>query len=142
MLDAPGPCSQRLQSGIRYYAKFLELTSGRGALYFFCGTLQVSNVNMLDWAVGGFMIFVGITAMGMSLATASKMRLLKFSVQNPEELKEKWAAHDSNGDGFLDIKELTAFVEDSKVDMSRNEIAAAFLALGEYFHVCALVSCC
>ena len=37
LLEAPGPCSRRLNSGIRYYAKFLEMTWGRGALYFFVG---------------------------------------------------------------------------------------------------------
>jgi hypothetical protein len=132
MMDAPGPCSQRLQSGVRYYAKFLELTWGRGMFFFFCGTLQASNMNMLDWGVGGFMIFVGLTAMGVSIATARKMRLLHFSVQSEDQMKQMWNSHDLNHDRFLDVKEFTAFVHDAKVDMTRNEIAAAYLALGAY----------
>jgi len=47
-------------------------------------------------------------------------------------LKEKWNAHDADGNGTLDVKELTAFVKDSGVDMTRNEIAATFMALGEF----------
>jgi COPI associated protein len=131
MLEGPVPCKERMQSGIRYYAKFLEFTWGRGALYFFVGTLQVSNVNMLDWVVGGFMIFVGITAMGVGIAAARDLRLLKFSVADEAKLKEKFAAHDSDGTGTLDVKELTAFVRDAGVEMNRNEIAATFLGLGK-----------
>lgn len=129
-LDAPGPCGRRIKGGIHYYAKFLEFTWGRGALYFFVGSLQVANWNMLDWAVGGFMMFVGVTAIGVGIAAARDLRLLKHSLQSEQELKEQWAKHDSDGNGFLDVKELTAFVADARVAMSRNEIAATFLALG------------
>lgn len=94
------------------------------------GTLQVSNFNILDWAVGGFMMFVGVLAMGVGLATARQMRLLRFAMKDEATMKQKWQEHDLNADGFLDIKELTAFVSDAGVNMSRNEIAAAFLALG------------
>lgn len=124
------PYKDRIQSGIRVYAKFLDFTWGRGALYFFVGSLQVSNVNMLDWVVGGFMIFVGVTAVGVGIATAQDMRLLKASMADEAKLKEKFAAHDTDGSGKLDVKELTAFVQDAGVHMNRNEIAATFLALG------------
>jgi COPI associated protein/EF-hand domain pair len=130
LLEGPFPFKERVQGGIRFHAKFLEFTWGRGALYFFVGTLQVSNWNMLDWAVGGFMIFVGITAIGAGMASARDLKLLKFSLADEAKLKEKFAAHDANGDGKLDVKELTAFVRDSGIEMNRNEIAAVFLALG------------
>jgi hypothetical protein len=136
MLEAPGPCSRRLQSGIRFYAKFLNYTWGRGALYFFVGSLQVSNWNMLDWAVGGFMMFTGATAIGVGIATARNLRLLKFAVKDEDMLKAKWKEHDADGSGKLDIKELTHFVADAGVDMSRNEIAASFLALDKNFDDC------
>ena len=132
-LEAPGPCSRFLTSGIRYYCKFLEYTWGRGLLYFFCGTLQVSNWNILDWAVGGFMIFVGVTACGVGIAAARDLRLVKFAIKNEAQLKAAWDAHDLDKNGKLDVKELTAFVNDTGVDMTRNEIAAAFLALDKNF---------
>ena len=61
------------------------------------------------------------------------MRLLKFSIKNETQLKEKWIEHDKNHNGSLDVKELTAFIRDAGVDMSRNEVAAAFLALDKNF---------
>mmetsp|Transcript_1509 Transcript_1509/g.2109 ORF Transcript_1509/g.2109 Transcript_1509/m.2109 type:complete len:253 (-) Transcript_1509:286-1044(-) len=132
-LEAPGPCSRFLTKGIRFYAKFLEHTWGRGLLYFFCGSLQLSNWNMLDWAVGGFMMFVGVTAIGVGIAAARDLRLVKFSIKDEVQLKQAWDDHDVDKNGKLDVKELTAFVADTGVDMTRNEIAAAFLALDRNF---------
>jgi COPI associated protein/EF-hand domain pair len=131
LIEGPLPFKGRLQGGIRFYAKFLDFTWGRGALYFFVGSLQFSNWNMLDWAVGGFMMFVGFTAIGVGIATSRNLRLLKFAVADEAQLKEKFQSHDTDGNGKLDVKELTAFVRDAGVEMNRNEIAATFLALGK-----------
>jgi hypothetical protein len=133
MLDGPGPCARWLNQKTLYYAKFLEFTWGRGALYFFVGTLQASNWNMLDWAVGGLMMFVGATAMGVGIAAARKLRMMKESIANERDLKRKWDQYDRNRDGKLDEKELLALTHDAGIDMSRNEIAAAFLALDKNY---------
>ena len=99
----------------------------------FVGTLQASNWNMMDWAVGGWMCFVGITAIGVGVSTARQLTLLKFSIKDEMDLKTKWAKFDSNGDSYLDIKELTAFIKDSDLDMTSNEVAATFLAFDRNF---------
>lgn len=132
-LEGPIVCSKRMQTGIRYYAKFLEFTWGRGALYFFVGSLQISNFNILDWVVGGWMIFVGVTAICVGISTSRQLRLLKFSVKSEEDLKEKWKEADEDGSNTLDIKELTQFSKNAGLEMSRNEIAAAFMALDRNF---------
>lgn len=132
ILEGPFPFKERLQSGLHFYANFLDFTWGRGALFLFCGSLQASNWNMLDWAVGGFMMFVGVTAIGVGIAAAVSLRQLKLRLADESKLKEKFASHDRNGDGKLDVKEVTSFVSDAGVEMNRNEIAAIFLALGAY----------
>lgn len=104
-----------------------------GGLYLFVGSLQVSNWNMLDWAVGGFMIFVGFTAICVGISTARQLKLLKFSVKDEDDLKLKWAEADNDGNDTLDAKELTEFSKNAGLEMSRNEIAAAFLALDRNF---------
>jgi Ca2+-binding EF-hand superfamily protein len=88
---------------------------------------------MLDWAVGGWMCFVGVTAMYVGISTARQLRLLKYSVKDELDLKAKWAKFDVSGDQSLDMKELTAFSKDAGLDMTRNELAAAFLALDRNF---------
>jgi hypothetical protein len=125
--------SGKFNGGVRYYAKFLEYTSGRGFFFFFCGSLQATNFNMLDWAVGGFMIFVGVTAMVAGTMAARDMRLFKFSIANEEDLKSKWKTFDEDGNGSLDVKEITKFVAESGVEMTRNEIASVYMALDKNF---------
>jgi hypothetical protein len=45
---------------IMNYALILRYVWGRGALYFVAGTLQLSQMGLLDLIVGGFMTFVGV----------------------------------------------------------------------------------
>lgn len=125
--------SGRFNGGVRFYAKFLEYTAGRGAFFFFCGSLQATNFNMLDWAVGCFMMFVGVTAIIAGILAARDMRLFKFSIANEEDLKHKWELYDTDGNGTLDVKELTVFVKEAGVEMTRNEIASVFMALDKNF---------
>lgn len=63
------------------------------------------------------------------------MRLLRFSVKDEQQLKDMWREYDADGNGTLDVKELTAFVNAAGVNMSRNEIAATFLALGRFLSI-------
>jgi EF-hand domain pair/COPI associated protein len=132
-IEAPGVLSVDLAAKVRYYAKFLEYTWGRGILYIFCGSLQVTNVNMLDWCVGGWMILVGITAIIVGMSTQKQLRLLKLSIKSEEDLKQKWNQYDTSGSGSLDVKELTAFVRGEGIEMSSNEVAATFMALDKNF---------
>jgi len=133
IIEGGWACPTRLQNGIRHYAKFLEFTWGRGMLYFFVGSLQASNWNILDWAVGGFMMFVGFTAVSVGAITAIKMRRLRLSISTEEELKKQWQMADVDGNGTLDIKELSIFASNAGLNMTRNEIAAAFDAMDRNF---------
>jgi hypothetical protein len=45
----------------RKYALFLRFISGHGGLYFFAGTLQLSQLSIADLAVGNCMTLVGIS---------------------------------------------------------------------------------
>jgi len=133
IIEGGWACPTRLQNGIRHYAKFLEFTWGRGMLYFFVGSLQASNWNILDWAVGGFMMFVGFTAVSVGAITAIKMRRLRLSISTEEEMKKQWQMADVDGNGSLDIKELSIFASNAGLNMTRNEIAAAFDAMDRNF---------
>lgn len=79
------------------------------------------------------MIFVGVTAMAVGVAAARDLRLLKHSLQTEQQLKDEWKKHDADGNGSLDVKELTSFIKSANVDMTRNEVAATFLALDKNF---------
>lgn len=133
IIEGGWACPTRLQNGIRHYAKFLEYTWGRGMLYFFVGSLQASNWNILDWAVGGFMMFVGFTSVSVGAITAIKLRRLRRSITTENELKKQWQMADVDKNGTLDIRELSIFASNAGLDMTRNEIAAAFDAMDRNF---------
>lgn len=118
---------------IRYYCKFLEYTWGRGLFYFFVGSLQFSNFNMLDWAVGGYMMFAGFSAIVAGRSAAKSLQAFKRFIKNEEELKRKWEENDINGDGTMDVKELTAFIRSTGIKMTKNEIASTYMALDKNF---------
>jgi hypothetical protein len=133
VLVGPLTCSKRMQASIRYYAKFLEFTWGRGALYIFVASLQISNFDILDWAVGGWMMFVGITAIYLGISTSRQLKLINVSVKSEEDLKKKWREADADSNDTLDIKELTQLTKNARLEMSCNEIAAVFSTLGRGF---------
>mmetsp|Transcript_8761 Transcript_8761/g.9664 ORF Transcript_8761/g.9664 Transcript_8761/m.9664 type:complete len:159 (-) Transcript_8761:70-546(-) len=54
------------------YAMFLQFTYGRGILYFFAGTLQISLVNTIDDIIGGFVCFVGVVHMIVGFGESRK----------------------------------------------------------------------
>lgn len=83
------PDGRRLQEGIRFYCKFLEYSWGRGLLYFFVGTLQSANWNLIDWIVGRFMMFVGISACASGIKTAQDLRRLRVKIRNERDLKAR-----------------------------------------------------
>lgn len=78
------------------------------------------------------MMFIGVGAIGTGIVTAQKIKLLRYSIQEEQQLRNLWNQHDIDGNGYLDIKELTRFVRDANVDMNKNEVASLFMALGEY----------
>lgn len=125
--------SGNVNASIRFYCKFLEYTWGRGVFFFFVGSLQFTNFNMLDWAVGGYMMFVGVTAIIAGIATARDLKLLKFSIKSEDDLKQKWEQYDADGNGVLDVKELSIFVRESGINMTKNEIASTYMTLDKNF---------
>eukprot|EP00957_Ditylum_brightwellii_P182494 13901810-Ditylum_brightwellii.AAC.1 len=61
------------------------------------------------------------------------MRRLRLSISTEEELKKQWQMADVDGNGTLDIKELSIFASNAGLNMTRNEIAAAFDAMDRNF---------
>jgi hypothetical protein len=65
---------------LQEHAKFLTFTWGRGMFYVFAGSLMVSQFNLFDLAVGGWMVFTGATSIIVGGATANKLTELKKSM--------------------------------------------------------------
>jgi Ca2+-binding EF-hand superfamily protein len=76
---------------------------------------------------------VGVVAVLAGLAAAKSMRLFHFSIKDESDLKKKWDQYDVDNSDSLDVKELTVFVRESGIDMTRNEVASTYMALDKNF---------
>lgn len=64
------------------YAMFLKFIYGRGVLYFFAGTLQISLVNQVDDIIGGFVCFVGVVHILAGYNISRKQRAQRREVES------------------------------------------------------------
>ena len=124
---------RQLKEGIRFYAKFLEYTWGRGLLFLFVGTLQAANGNVVDWCVGAFMALVGTVACVAGVKTAHDLRRFRMTMENERDVNSKFRTYDAGNKGYLTLPELRQWIQDAGFDMSPNEVVSAYLALNTNF---------
>ena len=112
------------------YAKLLKYVWGRGLFYFFAGTLQFSQMRILDMASGSFMIFVGIISLVVGNRTAKKLTLLSESIAGDEEkLWDKFVQYDTDRDDYLEQQDFAELVHDIGLNLDNNEHIAAFATI-------------
>jgi len=75
-------------------AKFLQYVWGRGMLYIFAGTLQLSQMNFLNIISGVYICFVGIISLLVGHSTSSKLIQLRTSITDEAVLQQKFKEHD------------------------------------------------
>jgi len=117
--------SKSLVQNINKYALFLKFLWGRGAIYFICGTLQLSQIDLFNFIAGGYMCAVGILYIVVGKNTANKLRVLRKSLYSEGTLRLKFQAANVVGDG-LDLKQFRFLCEDLGLDLTARETEAAF----------------
>ena len=124
------PETHKYQQKFITYAKLLKYVWGRGLFYFFAGTLQFSQMRILDMASGSFMIFVGIISLVVGNRTSKKLTLLSESIAGDEEkLWEKFEQYDTDRDDFLQQQDFAELVHDIGLNLDNNEHIAAFATI-------------
>ena len=109
------------------YALFVKYLWGRGALYFVAGTLQLTQLDFLNYISGVYMCFLGIMFILIGQRTASKLRALKNSAISENTLRDIFnEASSTSGDGGLDRIQFRALTQILGMDMTRRETEAAF----------------
>jgi len=107
-------------------AKFLQYVWGRGMLYIFAGTLQLSQMNFLNIISGVYICFVGIISLLVGHSTSSKLIQLRTSITDEAVLQQKFKEHDKDEDNALNLLEFQSFITDLGLEMDHNELVAAF----------------
>lgn len=106
-------------------ALFLKFLWGRGALYFVCGTLQLSQIDLLNLAVGLYMCFVGGLYIVVGHRTAAKLKTLRKSIYSDHILQTMYCNADIEGDG-LNLQQFRGLCGSLGLDLTRRETEAAF----------------
>ena len=120
------PCQRKCQSKISKYALFLDYVWGRGLLYFFAGSLQFIQLNLLDIPVGAFTMCVGFSYYLNGVRTSKKLSELRKTQFSEEELRRRFDEVDVAQKGEIDFIHFTAFIERMGLVLNHNEMVAAF----------------
>eukprot|EP00536_Pseudo-nitzschia_multiseries_P007734 jgi/Psemu1/196263/e_gw1.184.66.1 len=117
--------SKKLVQNINKYALFLKFLWGRGSLYFICGTLQLSQIDLFNFIAGGYMCAVGILYIVVGKSTASKLKAIRKALYSEGTLRTKFQEANVTGGG-LDLKQFRFLCQNLGLDLTAREIEAAF----------------
>jgi len=117
--------SKRLVQNLNKYALFLKFLWGRGSLYFICGTLQLSQIDLFNLVAGGYMCAVGILYIIVGNTTAKKLKAIRKSLYSEGTLQSKFQVANVEGNG-LNVKQFRSLCEDLGLDLTGREAEAAF----------------
>lgn len=117
---------------IEEYAKFLQFVWGRGCLYFFVGSLQLSHFSFIDIVVGGLMCFVGVIYVLVGRSTALKLKELRESVHSEEDIRTLFDEVDVEHKGSLNREQFTYFMDKLGVAyLTHSEITTAYFLIDQ-----------
>jgi len=131
MLEGRGPIyPARLRALIVREAKFLTLLNGRGAFYFFVGTLLLSQwPDLIDSIVGLAMSTLGILMVVIGGHAKSKLDKLRNRISDRDSLRAEFNKYDSNHSGSLSVEELAELCTGLGSELDKNEIESALVTL-------------
>ena len=118
-----------VNEGIRKYAYFLDFIWGRGCLYFFIGSLQMSQASVVDCAVGGYMCIVGVTYIVMGRRTAKKLAELRKNLYSESQLREKFSAADVENRNTINCDQFRGLLQQFGIVLNVTEAETAFLQI-------------
>lgn len=118
----------KLENNLYKNALFLKYVWGRGIIYFVAGTLQISKLSLVDFAVGSFVCFVGIMYIVIGRQAAKKLANYRSSI-TPEQLQVAFAEADTDGVGSLTMVQFRQLTTSLGLDLSKKEAEAAFLQI-------------
>jgi len=118
--------SKILVQNLNKYASFLKFLWGRGSLYFVCGTLQLTQIDLFNLVAGGYMCAVGTLYIVVGNNTAKKLKAIRKSLYSENSLRSKFQIANVEGDDGLNLKQFRFLCEDLGLDLNRRETEAVF----------------
>eukprot|EP01084_Bolivina_argentea_P080030 145010_1 len=109
-------------------ARFLCFVNGRGAFYFFIGTLALTEWNLLRFVLGVYMMAVGVGLVWFGYLANKKLEAINGAAQNVSQLREMFDKYDKNQSNSLTTEELSQLC--TVCPLHCAEIVMYFVELG------------
>ena len=93
------------------------------------GSLQVSQRELLDLIVGGYVCFVGVLYVFVGRRAAKKLAAARRTACTAEQLQETFAKADLDGKGALTVHQFGEMTKLLGLDLNKREVEAAFIQL-------------
>ena len=101
---------------------------GRGIIYILAGTLLIALQNVIDLVLGLITCFVGVMYILLDHRTGKKLQETRGTAP-PEQLQEKFAMADVDGQGSLTLDQFRTLTESLGLALNRQESEVAFLKI-------------
>ncbi len=131
----------RFHRQILKYMNFMRYTWGRGFLYLFSGSLQLSLFTTYNMYSGGYMMLMGLISIMIGRIASRKLKVLVKKIGNNTNLMDDFSRCDQDRDGYLNIHEFRRFVKErmgtkkgkwrrrNNVTLTEDECIHAFQAI-------------
>jgi hypothetical protein len=111
------------------FVYMLRFTWGRGIIYFFSGSLQLSLWTRWNIVAGGIMMFLGLVSIIMGRMASHKLKRLVREIGDKMNLSSTFDAADNNRDGYLNVYEFKDFLNLLGVSLNKDELIHLFMAI-------------
>lgn len=123
-----------VHSAILKYARVLRYTWGRGFLYLFSGSIQLSLLTLHNIIAGIVMILLGLISIYLGRRASTNLNTMSKKINSKDELDKKFATFDRDGDGLLNPREFSLFVKSLGInDMPFDDICHIFTSLDKNY---------
>lgn len=121
---------QEADSWAYKFAPGLFTLTGRATFYIFFGSLLVAQFpSLLDFGVGCYVVFAGITLLLAGARASHKLNALRGSLADEAALRKAFKKADKDGNNALSVEELAKLCEELGAGMERKELEATLFML-------------
>ena len=123
-----------IHSTILKYARILRFTWGRGFLYLFSGSIQLSLMTIHNIVAGVILILLGLISIFLGRRASTNLSVMSKKISTKDELDKKFTIFDRDGDGLLNPREFSLFVKSLGInDMPFDDICHIFTSLDKNY---------
>lgn len=109
--------------------QIFDYITGRGAFYFFIGTLKVTQHGLLSLISGILMSVTGLMYCYFGYRAAKMMKASHSEIKTEEDLKSLFDTADADSSGHIDLEEYKCLIQILGIALNKRETELAFMLM-------------